>query len=158
MREFLCFVFNFWRTKISSYKFWNNIPFILIFFSYKKRKKNAKIVILFHVQKERKKKTIILTTHLYSNVWFLSAFVTYLNSNTSIIFIQKKKKYKIQNTKLLLPKNIKRVILSHVQKGKKKTVILTTHVYSNIWFISVFFIYLYSNTSIMFIKKYKITS
>ena len=44
-----------------------------------------------------KKKTIFLSTHLYSNIWFLHVFIIYLNSNTSIIFIKKK------NTKLLLP-------------------------------------------------------
>ena len=59
----------------------------------------------------------------------------------------------MQNAKLLLPKKMKIVILSHIQKGKKKTVILTTHLYSNILFISVFVIYFYSNTSIIFIKK-----
>ena len=37
--------------------------------------------------KRRKKKPVILSTHLYSNVWFLSIFVIYSNSNTSIIFI-----------------------------------------------------------------------
>ena len=96
IRWFSCFVFNFWRTKIFSYKFWNNKPFNLIFFLQKKQK-NVKIVILSHIQKE--KKNFILTTHLYSNYWFLSVFVIYLNSNTSIIFIKTKKK-----TKLLLPK------------------------------------------------------
>ena len=34
-----CFVFNFWRTKISSYKFWNNILFSLIFFPTKNKKR-----------------------------------------------------------------------------------------------------------------------
>ena len=81
---FFFFVFNFWRTKISSYKFWNNILFSLIF-SY--QKKNVKIVILSPVP-PKKKKTVILTTHFYLNVWFLYVFVIYLNSNTSIIFIK----------------------------------------------------------------------
>ena len=68
--------------------------------------------------------------------------------------------YKKKNAKCKITssKKIKRVILSHIQKGKKKTIILTTHLYSNILFISVFVIYLYLNTSIIFIKKYKITS
>ena len=38
IRRLSCFVFNFWRTKISSYKFWNNIPFSLILFPTKKQK------------------------------------------------------------------------------------------------------------------------
>ena len=38
-----------------------------------------------------------------------------------------------KNTKLiLLPKNVKRIILSHVQKEKQKTIILTTYLYLNI--------------------------
>ena len=36
---------------------------------------------------KKKKNPVILSTHLYSNVWFLSIFVIYSNSNTSIIFI-----------------------------------------------------------------------
>ena len=140
IRGFFCFIFKFWCTKISSYKFWNNILFSLIFFSNKKAKK-FKTVILSHVQK----KTVILTTHLYSNIWLLSVFIIYLNLNTLIIFIKK-------NAKLFLPKNVKRLILSHVQKKKKKkkTVILTTHLYSNVRFLSLCIIYLYSNTSIIF--------
>ena len=41
---------------------------------------------------------------------------------------------------------------------EKNTIILTTHLYSNVLFLSVFVIYLYLNASIIFIKKYKITS
>ena len=55
IKGFLCFLLNFWRAKISSYKFWNNIPFSLIFFVQKKQK-NVKTMILSHVQKEEKKK------------------------------------------------------------------------------------------------------
>ena len=92
----------------------------------------------------------------YSYLYLLSIWIQILQLSLS-------KKKKIQNTKLLLPKNIKRVILwlSHVQKGKKKTIILTTYLYSNILFLFVFVIYLNSNTEIIFIKqkinKYKIT-
>ena len=39
MRGVSCFVFYFWHTKISSYKFWNNIPFSLMFFPTKKQKR-----------------------------------------------------------------------------------------------------------------------
>ena len=35
----------------------------------------------------KKKKKAFLSTHLYSNIWFLFVFVIYLNSNTSIMFI-----------------------------------------------------------------------
>ena len=69
-----------------------------------------------------------------SNIWFLSIFVIYLNSNISIMFIKKNNNYL-----------------------KKNNLILTIHLYSNVWFLSIFVIYLNSNTSIMFIIK-KITS
>ena len=82
---------------------------------------------------------------MYSNVWFLSVLFIYLNSNTSIIF----KKKKILN--YFFQKNVKRVILSHIQKGKKEKS------YSHYPFVLKYlihiciFIYLYSNTSIIFI-------
>ena len=57
IRGFSCFVFNFWRTKISTYKFENNILFNLIFFSYKKAK-NVKTLISSHVQRKKKKKPL----------------------------------------------------------------------------------------------------
>ena len=44
------------------------------------------------------------------------------------------------------------------KRGGGGTVILTTHLYWNVLFLFVFVIYLNSNTSIIFIKKYKITS
>ena len=60
IRGFPCFIF----IKIFSYKFWNNIPFSLIFFPIKKKKKKkeAKIVILSHVQKGKEKKKPLFST------------------------------------------------------------------------------------------------
>ena len=69
-------------------------------------------------------------SHLYSNVWYLSVFVIYLNSNMFI-----KKKYKITSSKTNPLPHVKLPILI---------------LYSNVWFLFVFFIYLNSNTSIMF--------
>ena len=98
--------------------------FILIFFptrKLKKKKKKVKTVILSHIQKERKKKkTVILTIHLYSNILFLSVFVIYLNSNTSIIYT-KKNNYFFQKKKSL----------PHVK---------TTHSYPEIFILFYFFI------------------
>ena len=95
------------------------------FFSYKKvkkKKKKVKTVILSHIQKERKKKkTVILTIHLYSNILFLSVFVIYLNSNTSIIYT-KKHNYFFQKKKKSLP---------HIK---------TTHSYPEIFILFYFFI------------------
>ena len=53
-----------------------------------------------------------------SYLYLLPIWIQILQLSLSKTKIQNTK-YKIQNTKLLLPKNIKRVILSHVQKGKK---------------------------------------
>ena len=107
--------------------------------------------------KEKKKKTFIFTTYLYSNIWFLFVLIIYLNSNTSIIFIKK-------NTKLLLPKNVKRIILSHIQNGKKKKNYYSHHpfvfkclipIYICYLFVFKYFNYLYKKNTKLLLKKKK---
>ena len=149
IRGFSYFIFNFWRTKIFSYKFWNNILFSLIFFN--KKVKKVKTIILSHVQKIKIIiiiKIVILTTHLYSNVWTICS--CYLFEFKYFNHLYKK------NAKLLLPKNVKRVILSNVQKKNtnKQTKRYSHHsfvfkcpILISIYYLFVFkyFNYLYQN-------------
>ena len=78
------FIFNFWRTKIFSYKLWNKIPFSLFIFSTKK----VKTVLLSRVQK--KKKTVILTIHLYF-VFIYTINKRKLRKEKKCTFVGKKK-------------------------------------------------------------------
>ena len=115
IRGFFCFIINFWCTKISSYKFWNNILFSLIFFSNKKAKK-FKTVILSHIQKKKN----CYSHHPFVFKYLITICICYLFEFKYFNHLYKKK-----NAKLFLPKNVKRLILSHVQKKKKKKLLFS---------------------------------
>ena len=91
IRGFPCFIF----IKIFSYKFWNNIPFSLIFFPIKKKKKKeAKIVILSHVQKGKEKKNRY-SQHPFVFKCLIPIFICYLFKFKYFNYLYKKKKSKI---------------------------------------------------------------
>ena len=60
-----------------------------------------------------------LSTHLYLNVWSLSIFVIYLNSNTSIMFIKEKKKIQIKTTTSHVQEEKKKISIMYIYKEKK---------------------------------------
>ena len=87
---------------------------------------------------------------------FLFVFVIYLNSNTSIIFI-KKKKY-IQNTKLLLPKNIKSNTISCTKGKKENRYSQHPFVFKYLIHICICYLFVFKYFNYLYKNKYKITS
>ena len=128
IKGFLCFLLNFWRIKISSYKFWNNIPLSLIFFVQKKQKMLKQWYYLMY---NRRRKKNCYSNHQFVFKCLITICICYL--------------FELKHFNYLYKNNIKNYFFQIKKIKKNKNPLLqvkTTHFYPEISMVFILFYFI----------------